>query len=131
MFRFRHVIEQEFQHEGAAEAPPFDFKMRKAVWQVDILNIPDADEGGAAHRIGEAIAPRGRRGGADMLRVFLAEVFAADVLIAGPPLAAGEIAAFVAEEFDFVSLFLGETCKFVEDFVQTEVWDYVFEVMVC
>ena len=56
------------------------------------------------------------------------EVFAAYVFVAGFAGAAIYVTAFVTEEFDFVFFFLGECGKFVETFIQAEVWDYVFEI---
>ena len=45
----RHIIEQEFQDQGAAQPPAFNLEMGKAHWQVGVHNIVGADESGVCH----------------------------------------------------------------------------------
>ena len=95
-------MQEEFEDQGAAEAAAFDFEVGKAGGKVGIFYVADAYEGGIFHGGRETVAGRGADGGTVVIGGFLAQVFAAYAFVAGFPCAAGDRAAFVAEEFYFI-----------------------------
>ena len=105
VLRLRHIIKQKFQNQGAAEAPAFDFEMRKAPGKVNRTDVVDADKGRIFHGFGKAITLSGIRGLAGVLHVF-SEIFAADDLVTAFAIPAAGPAAFVAEKFYLVFLCL-------------------------
>ena len=116
-----HVVEQELEQQGAAKLSALNLEVGKAHREIGVLNRVNADEAGVFHRPGEAVAARGIRRGAAVLRAGLAEIFAADRLVAGPPFGAAEPAALVAEKFHLCLICVRKGAQLVEGSVQTEI----------
>ena len=105
VFRLCHVVQQKFQHNGAAQSPPLNLEIGKAHGGIHLPDVADADKAGIFHGFGEAVALPAAGGGADVFAVF-PQGFAADRLIALPPLGAAEPAALIAQKFYFILLML-------------------------
>ena len=121
VFRSGHIVEQKFQDDRAAQTPPLNFELGKPVRQIDVLNILDPDKAGILHRVGKAVAPRGVRRDADVLRAGLTEIFPAHVFIAGLSVRAGEPAALVAQKLKLPLLSFRQRVKLVKGSVQAEI----------
>ena len=121
MLGFCHVVKDEFQKDCGSQSATFEFEVCEAHWKICLLDIFDADEGGIFHSSGELVAALAVFAGTFVVGDFfdwvevgeVGEIFAAYVFVAGFAGAAIDVAAFVAEKFYFVFLFLWQACQLV------------------
>ena len=84
-----HIVKQKFQYQGAAKAPPLDLEVGKAHRADKVLRISSSpDETGVFHCLRKTIALPCARRSAAMVRAVLAQIFAADILVAVLPVPA-------------------------------------------
>ena len=121
-------MQQKLENERAAEAAALDLELRKAHREIDVLDVAHADKPRIFHRLREAVAAVCVRRGAAVLRAGLAEVHAADGLVAALPVGAAEPAALVAQKFDLVLLRLREGGKCVKLPVQAKIRHDITEI---
>ena len=120
-----HIIEQKFQHQGAAEAPSLDLEVGKSHRKEGPPDVLHADETGVLHRLRETVALPRARGSADMVGAVLAEIFAADILVAALPVPASDPAALVAEKLHLVLLGLRQAVQLFKGLVQSEIRHHI------
>ena len=122
-----HVIKQEFQDDGAAEATPFDFEVPESRGRIYVLDVVNPDKSRVLHRVGETVASLRCGRDAFMVCAIFAEAFAAYVLVAGLAVVTAEPTAFIAKELDFLFLRIGKRVQFIKLLVEPKIWDNVTE----
>ena len=122
-----HVVKQEFQDDGAAEAAALDFEMAEPCGRVHILDVVNPDKAGVLHRVGKTVAPFGSGRDAFVVLAVFAEALAAHVLVAVLAVVTTEPAAFIAQELDLLFLCVRERIQLAELLVQAEIRHHVTE----
>lgn len=128
VFGARHIVKKEFEDQCASEAAALNLKLREAHRKVALLDVIEADKARVFHGERKAIAFRSMWRVAVMRRAREAEGNAAYGFVAGLPLRAAEIAAFICEKLD---LCLRRIRKFGEcfpGFIQAKIGHHVAEV---
>ncbi len=98
---FRHIVEQKFKYHGTSKPSALYFKIAKAHRQISVLYIVYSYKSRIFHRLRKEISlPRIRRS-AIVLRAILAQIFAANRLVAFLPVRAAKPAALIAQKFYF------------------------------
>ena len=131
VFRLYHVVKQKFQHQCTAKPPALYLKLGKACGQVPLPDVLHPNKSGAAHRLGKAVAPGGIRGSAAVVRAVLAQILAADCLIAALALGAAEPAALVAQKLYLGFLLRRQGAQLLQCRVQPEIWHHIPELRLC
>ena len=122
------VVKQKFQHQCAAKPPALYLELGKACGQIPLPDVLRPDKPGAAHRLGKAVAPGGIRGGAAVVRAVLAQILAADRLVAAFALGAAEPAALVAQKLHLGLLLRRQGAQLLQCRVQPEIRHHIPEL---
>ena len=128
VFRLYHVVKQKFQYQCTAKPPALYLKLGKACGQVPLPDVLHPNKSGAAHRLGKAVALGGIRGGAAVVRAVLAQILAADRLVAALALGAAEPAALVAQKLYLRLLLRRQGAQLFQCRVQPEIWHHIPEL---